>query len=172
MPVKSPPRERPLLLMFLSEYENGAGKAAVPDWVRTWDCRFPCASAKPTLPLNLKSMSKTLIALVGQDEDLTALASLKSTDWMVRKEDGEYYLTSQLLDTARDADDALHFAHELMPVINGSAQIFMPHFEPVRLAGHAIIVLATGAKQTARHQTGKARIRHAVSAAEIQNCPP
>jgi len=23
MPVKSPPRERPLLLMFLAEYENG-----------------------------------------------------------------------------------------------------------------------------------------------------
>src|SRR5881394_1734578 len=33
MPVKSPPRERPLLLMFLSEYKNGAWKAAVPDWV-------------------------------------------------------------------------------------------------------------------------------------------
>jgi hypothetical protein len=59
-----------------------------------------------------------------------------------------------------------------MPIINGSAQIFMPHFEPVRLAGHATIVLPTGAKQTARQQTGKARIRHAVSAAEIQNCPP
>ena len=33
MPVKSPPRERPLLLMFLAEYEDGAWKAAVPDWV-------------------------------------------------------------------------------------------------------------------------------------------
>jgi len=33
MPVKSPPRERPLLLMFLAEYENGAWKAATPDWV-------------------------------------------------------------------------------------------------------------------------------------------
>jgi hypothetical protein len=33
MPVKSPPRERPLLLMFLAEYENGAWKSATPDWV-------------------------------------------------------------------------------------------------------------------------------------------
>ena len=33
MPVKSPPRERPLLLMFLAEYENGAWKSAAPDWV-------------------------------------------------------------------------------------------------------------------------------------------
>jgi hypothetical protein len=33
MPVKSPPRERPLLLMFLAEYENGAWKSAAQDWV-------------------------------------------------------------------------------------------------------------------------------------------
>ena len=33
VPVKSPPRERPLLLMFLAEYENGAWKSATPDWV-------------------------------------------------------------------------------------------------------------------------------------------
>lgn len=33
MPVKSPPRERPLLLMFLAEYENGVWKSATPDWV-------------------------------------------------------------------------------------------------------------------------------------------
>jgi hypothetical protein len=33
MPVKSPPKERPLLEMFLSEYENGAWRNAVPDWV-------------------------------------------------------------------------------------------------------------------------------------------
>ena len=33
MPVKSPPRERPLLLMFLAEYENGEWKSAAPDWV-------------------------------------------------------------------------------------------------------------------------------------------
>ena len=33
MPVKLPPRERPLLLMFVSECENGAWKAAFPDWV-------------------------------------------------------------------------------------------------------------------------------------------
>jgi hypothetical protein len=32
-PVKSPPRERPLLLMFLAEHENGAWKSAAPDWV-------------------------------------------------------------------------------------------------------------------------------------------
>jgi hypothetical protein len=33
MPVKSPPKERPLIEMFLSEYENGAWKTAVPDWI-------------------------------------------------------------------------------------------------------------------------------------------
>jgi hypothetical protein len=33
MPVKSPPRERPLLLMFFAEYENGAWKSAPQDWV-------------------------------------------------------------------------------------------------------------------------------------------
>jgi hypothetical protein len=33
LPVKSTPRERPLLLLFLSEYECGAWKTAVPDWV-------------------------------------------------------------------------------------------------------------------------------------------
>jgi hypothetical protein len=33
MPVKLPPKERPPLEMFLSEYENGAWKNAVPDWV-------------------------------------------------------------------------------------------------------------------------------------------
>lgn len=33
MPVKQPPRERPLLTMFLTEYENGAWKSATWDWV-------------------------------------------------------------------------------------------------------------------------------------------
>jgi len=33
MPVKLPPKERPLLEMFLSEYENGAWRNAVSDWV-------------------------------------------------------------------------------------------------------------------------------------------
>jgi hypothetical protein len=33
MPVKSPSRERPLLLMFLAEYENGVWKSAALDWV-------------------------------------------------------------------------------------------------------------------------------------------
>lgn len=33
MPVKSPPKERPLLEMFLCEYDNGAWKAALRDWV-------------------------------------------------------------------------------------------------------------------------------------------
>src|ERR1019366_8162623 len=33
MPVKSQPKERPLLEMFLSEYEIGAWRDAVPDWV-------------------------------------------------------------------------------------------------------------------------------------------
>src|SRR5260370_20797683 len=33
MPVKLPHKERPVLEMFLSEYENGAWRDAVPDWV-------------------------------------------------------------------------------------------------------------------------------------------
>src|ERR1019366_3942284 len=33
MPVKLPPRERPLFLMFVSEGENGAWEAAFPYWV-------------------------------------------------------------------------------------------------------------------------------------------
>jgi hypothetical protein len=33
MPVKSPPRERPLIEMFLSAYENNAWKTASLDWV-------------------------------------------------------------------------------------------------------------------------------------------
>jgi hypothetical protein len=33
MPVKSPPRERPFIEMFLAEYENGAWRDATPDWI-------------------------------------------------------------------------------------------------------------------------------------------
>jgi len=33
MPVKSPPRERPFILMFLAELEDGAWKSSVPNWL-------------------------------------------------------------------------------------------------------------------------------------------
>lgn len=33
MPVKSPPRERPLILMLLSACDGGAWSSAVPDWI-------------------------------------------------------------------------------------------------------------------------------------------
>jgi hypothetical protein len=33
MPIKSEPRERPFIKMFLSAYEGGLWKDAIPDWV-------------------------------------------------------------------------------------------------------------------------------------------
>ena len=117
-------------------------------------------------------MPTCLIKLKGQPEDLQALSALQSTDWAVVNKNGAYHLTSALLNTARDADDALQFAQEIIPIINGAAQIYLPHFEPVQLAGSATILRDDGTQQTAQTITGKARIRHAVSATDIKNAPP
>jgi hypothetical protein len=110
--------------------------------------------------------------LNGQTDDLQALSTLKSADWAIVKENGAYHLTSPLLNTARDADDALQFTQELLPIINGAAQVYLPHFEPIHLAGSATILQDDGTQQTAQTQTARARIRHPIAATDIQNAPP
>lgn len=114
---------------------------------------------------------RCLVPLYGQPEDLHALHTVRQQDWRVEHQDGTYYLTSSLLDVARDADDAYQFAKELLPLINGAAMTYLRHFEPLTLAGSAIIIKDDGTRQTAQAITGKARIRHPIAPADVQNAP-
>jgi hypothetical protein len=117
-------------------------------------------------------MPRCLVTLHGQNDDLQALSALQSADWRIVYQDGTYYLTSALLEMACDADDAMQFAQEIIPIINGAAQVYLSNFGPIHLGGSAVIQRDDGTSQTAQHLTAEARIRHSVPATDVNSAPP
>lgn len=118
---------------------------------------------------------RCLVALTGEPEDLQALSALQGYNWRIVDDNGTYYLTSGVLDMSRDPDDALQVAREIVPVINGAAQIYLTNFQPIRLAGSATILRTDGTRQTAQTAqtiTGMSRIRLSVCGADVKNAPP
>jgi hypothetical protein len=107
-------------------------------------------------------VSRTLVELEGQPDDLAALASLSSSTWAVVRVEAAYSLTSDAWEAVDELTEVLDSAKDVLDALNGAAAVYILNFEPVRLSGQVHRETDDGKKLNATIQTitGRGKIRH------------
>src|SRR5437016_5274863 len=92
-------------------------------------------------------MAEWCVRLEGNGLDLLDLAEhVQGAELSVTGEAGEFYLRSVSFQSCRDAAEVLAYTHEILPLLNGAACVYIGSFRPVS-AGIVLRVDDNGTRQ-------------------------
>jgi hypothetical protein len=74
------------------------------------------------------------IRLIGHGFDLEDLSTQEgSSDWIIFKEEGDYFLKSSLFDDLKDAEEVRKVATDILDKLNGLAKLRFTNFQPLKI---------------------------------------
>lgn len=77
-------------------------------------------------------MPEWLVRLNGEKSDLVYLCTLRSSEWSVKEENGNYYLKCKSFDQKTDGRSVFDCTTQILDVMNGIMKLEYPNMQPIK----------------------------------------